>query len=60
LHMYRAQEMHPHQAPRLWAYLQMLAERAGLAAVPRLFYVPSRMLNAFAVGEIECSGDRCV
>lgn len=38
------------QAPRLHEMLELLARRAGLARTPRLFYVPTRVLNAFAVG----------
>ena len=30
--------------------LRLIAERAGLPAVPKLYYVQSRMMNAFAVG----------
>lgn len=50
LRMYRAQPISPQQAPDLYAVLKTLAERAGLPATPRLFYVPTRVLNAFAVG----------
>jgi len=45
-----ATELHPEQAPGLYRLLQALAQRAGLARVPRLFYLPTRVLNAFAVG----------
>jgi heat shock protein HtpX len=38
------------QVPALAHALDRLAARAGLAARPTLHYVPSRVLNAFAVG----------
>jgi heat shock protein HtpX len=41
------------QAPRLYRMLAALAERAGLTRMPRLYYVPTRVLNAFATGERE-------
>lgn len=45
-----ALEVPPWQAPRLYEILELLARRAGLARTPRLFYIPTRVLNAFAVG----------
>ena len=50
LSMYRAQEIPRHELPQVHAYLERLAGRAGLPSIPRLFYVPSSTLNAFAVG----------
>lgn len=50
LSMYRAQEIPREELPRVYALLEGLAERAGLPSAPRLFYVPSAALNAFAVG----------
>jgi heat shock protein HtpX len=50
LRMYRAREIRAHDLPEVVAVLQRLAERAGLARPPRLYYVPSLMINAFAVG----------
>jgi heat shock protein HtpX len=50
LRMYRAREIRPHDLPEVVAILERLAGRAGLARPPRLFYVPSLMINAFAVG----------
>jgi heat shock protein HtpX len=50
LSMYRAQPLPPHVLPELHRYAHVLAARAGLPAVPRLYYVASPMLNAFAVG----------
>lgn len=42
--------LHPQQAPALYRVVHGLAERAGLPTVPTLYYVPSPVLNAFAVG----------
>jgi heat shock protein HtpX len=50
LRMYRARPLAPHEAPKLYEIVQELARRAGLRTVPTLYYVPSRILNAFAVG----------
>jgi heat shock protein HtpX len=55
LHLYGARPVHPRQAPRIYALLAELSERAQLPAVPTLYYVPSRMLNAFAVGRRNAS-----
>ena len=53
MRMYRAQPLKPQQVPALYAALEELARRAGLPRVPTLYYVPSRMVNAFAVGSRE-------
>jgi heat shock protein HtpX len=50
LRLYRAREIAPHDLPEVLHVLAALAARAGLERVPRLYYVPSTMLNAFAVG----------
>jgi len=50
LQMYGARPLDPHQAPELHALVESLAQRAELPATPALHYVPSQMLNAFAVG----------
>lgn len=50
LALYRARPIQPAEAPQLWRILEGLAERAGLPAVPVPHYVPSAMVNAFAVG----------
>lgn len=50
LRMYGARLLAPHEAPELHALVQELARRADLSRAPLLYYVPSRMLNAFAVG----------
>lgn len=45
-----AAELSPGQAPGLYRLLDALSQRAGLERAPRLFYLPTRVLNAFAVG----------
>ncbi len=50
LRMYRARLIHPRQAPDLYDALHDLARRAGLSRPPALYYIPTPMLNAFAVG----------
>lgn len=50
LRLYRAQPVPPAAAPQLWRILRLLAERADLPALPLLHYVPSPVVNAFAVG----------
>lgn len=48
LRMYRARPLAPSEAPRLYALIEPLAARAELAAVPRLCYIPSAIINAFS------------
>ena len=50
MRLYGARRLDRGQAPGLWQALSVLAQRAGLRSVPSLYYVPSRILNAFAVG----------
>lgn len=50
LRLYCARPIAVADAPQLWMMVRVLAERAGLPALPTLHYVPSRVLNAFAVG----------
>lgn len=51
LRMYKAQSLSPHQLPDVFRIIEHLAKRAGLDEVPKLYYVPSAMMNAFAVGQ---------
>ena len=53
MRMYGARPLGHDEAPVLWRAMSELTARAGLASRPELFYVPSRMLNAFAVGTRE-------
>jgi len=50
MRMYRARPLPRAHAATLHAALAELATRAGLGTVPTLYYVPSRMVNAFGVG----------
>ena len=47
-----ARELALREAPALHRLVQLLAERAGLAHAPRLYYLPTRVLNAFATGSV--------
>ena len=53
LRMYKAQRLSPTQLPEVFRVIEHLARRAGLERVPALYYVPSAMMNAFAVGRRE-------
>lgn len=55
LAFYRARPIAPDEAPQLWRTLEVLAGRAGLPAVPVPHYVPSPVVNAFAVGRRRAS-----
>jgi heat shock protein HtpX len=55
LRLYGAHPLDPYAAPRLYDLVEVLARRAELPAPPRLYYLPSRMLNAFAVGRPEAA-----
>ena len=55
MRMYGARRLEYDEAPVLWHAMSELTVRAGLKSRPELFYVPSRMLNAFAVGTREQS-----
>ncbi len=50
MRLVRAKPLSVSQAPRLHAIVSELSRRAGLESVPALYYLPSRQLNAFAVG----------
>jgi heat shock protein HtpX len=50
LRMYNAKPIREYEAPGLIRLLRDLAASAGLPAVPELYYIPSSMANAFAVG----------
>ncbi len=53
MQMYGAVPLSSHEAPMLHAAIQELSRRAGLDAAPGLYYIPSRMLNAFTVGGMQ-------
>jgi heat shock protein HtpX len=50
LNLYKARPLGEDELPELHQLMRQLAKRADLPAVPQLHYVPSKMLNAFAVG----------
>jgi heat shock protein HtpX len=50
LRLYRAQEFSRDQVPAVFKILDRLSARAGLERPPALYYIPSVMTNAFAVG----------
>lgn len=51
--LYGAIPFSPREMPGLYRLLEGLAARAGLERLPRLYYLPSRMMNAFATGHRE-------
>ena len=50
LKMYKAKALGPRDLPELQEMFDRLVERADLEHKPTLYYVPSKMLNAFATG----------
>jgi heat shock protein HtpX len=50
LKMYRTKKITYYHTPNLYAILTTLAQRANLPKVPQLVYLPSDVMNAFAVG----------
>lgn len=50
MRLYGARRISPRQAPELSSMIRRLTARAELRNTPDLYYVPSSMLNAFAVG----------
>lgn len=53
LKMYKAKPLGPHDLPALQDLFDRLVERTDLEYKPTLYYVPSKMLNAFATGRDE-------
>ena len=53
LRMYKAERLSSSQLPEVFRIIEHLAARAGLERAPALYYVPSAMMNAFAVGRRE-------
>lgn len=50
LSMYKARQVSPADFPAGFRIIEELARRADLPAVPKLYVIPSKMMNAFAVG----------
>jgi heat shock protein HtpX len=55
LNLYKARPLSETEAPELHQIMRELTAAADLPAMPRLFYVQTKMLNAFAVGSREDS-----
>ncbi len=55
LRLYKARPLQPDELPELHDIMRKLTARADLSSVPTLHYVPSQMMNAFAVGKPEDS-----
>ena len=53
LKMYKAKPLGPNDLPALQDLFDRLVERTDLEYKPTLYYVPSKMLNAFATGRDE-------
>lgn len=51
LKMYRARKLAYEEAPGLYSIVTELAQRGNLPRPPALYYVPSRIMNAFTVGK---------
>lgn len=56
MRLYRGQPLSREEVPELYQSLVELSRRAGLMTVPRIYYVPSSMVNAFAVGTRQRAG----
>ncbi|RKZ95459.1 MAG: peptidase M48 [Gammaproteobacteria bacterium] len=50
MHLYHATPLIFNHAPVIDSALKELAYRSGLSSSPKLYYIPSRMINAFTVG----------
>jgi heat shock protein HtpX len=50
--MYQARRLTAADAPVLFQIVDTLAQRAELSVTPRLYYIPSAMMNAFTVGQL--------
>ncbi|MEL6921934.1 MAG: zinc metalloprotease HtpX [Pseudomonadota bacterium] len=55
LRMYKAKPVNAANWPRGHEMITALARRAELPVVPKLYVVPSKMMNAFAVGRLDDS-----
>jgi heat shock protein HtpX len=50
LRLHSAQVLSPEDAPRLYEIITWLAEKAGMKNTPTIYYIPSRLMNAFSTG----------
>jgi len=56
MRLYNAQRLSPSQVPNLHSALLELSNRSNLNSVPVLYYIPSSMISAFAVGRPKQAG----
>jgi len=54
--LYRGHQLNPAQIPDLHQSLLVLSQRCGLTTAPKIYYIPSSMINAFAVGQADNAG----
>jgi heat shock protein HtpX len=50
LRLYRGRPLQSFEAPQIHRITQWLSQQARLSQIPRLYYIPSRGINAFATG----------
>lgn len=53
MRLYRGREPDERHAGQLFHIVEALSNRAGLPAIPRLYVIPSKTLNAFATGHAD-------
>jgi heat shock protein HtpX len=53
LRLYNARPLSRETAPALYEIVTVLAKRANLPSVPKLYYIPTMVMNAFSVGHRE-------
>lgn len=50
LRLHGAKVLRPEDAPRLYEIIFWLTEQAGMENTPTLYYIPSKLMNAFSTG----------
>ena len=50
LRMYNARPIDFRDEPRLYQLIETIAQRANLKMTPKLYYIPSHVINAFSMG----------
>ncbi len=50
MQLHKAQPLFPENAPNLYRMVGYLAKKAELPTIPQIYYIPSQVMNAFAVG----------
>ena len=50
LRLYGARVLLPEQAPQLYEIITWLAKQAEMERIPTLYYIPSKVMNAFSTG----------